>query len=72
MNGTSGVRVTSRDIDGICSCGFDDVVEEFINPENYTSGWKCPDCGAWHETDTADRLGEEDPDDARDRWLEDQ
>ncbi len=68
---SSGTRVTGRIVWRECdNCGFEGDVDEVIDPEIPYSGWECPSCLTGVDTTETVFDTDEDPDDARDRELE--
>jgi hypothetical protein len=62
VSGSSGVRVTSRIINGECDeCDFAGEVDQWIDPETHTSVWECPQ-GHQHEDTTWDEGDDRDED----------
>jgi hypothetical protein len=53
--------------DTLCDCPFEGIVEVIISRNE--AQWDCPCCG-YANTSNVTGWNEEDPDDARDRWLD--
>ncbi len=51
---SSGVFAVSRDIDAVCSCGFEGEAVEVVDPEAHVHGWECPSCESWNDTEGAE------------------